>query len=106
MANSGITTPVLLLACIGLVAITLMPPIAGSRWDDGNVAVNMTGNITAMKPFMGACPVNGTCMVMEPEYAVCPANDNCVKYNCQTFEGSCLGTNKTTGKTCYKAENV
>lgn len=103
MANSGKTATTLLLIWIGVVAIALIQPIAGSRWDDNNAAQgNMIGNLTEMKPFMGKCPVNNTCMVMDPKFAFCPANDECLRYNCQTFEGACLGTNKTTGKTCFK----
>lgn len=50
MANSGISAPVLLLACIGIVVITLAQPISGSRWDQGyttsqgNIGQSMNNN--------------------------------------------------------------
>ncbi len=44
MANSGVITPVLLLALIGTIVIALMQPIAGDRWDLGNTTLgNTTG---------------------------------------------------------------
>lgn len=106
MAKPEMIVPTLLLACIGIIIIALAQPIAGSRWDEDAGSINMTGNITEMKPFMGKCPVNETCMVMEPEFAVCPADDGCVKLNCQSLQEACPGTNETTGKTCYKVEDA
>ncbi len=83
MTKSRITSALLMLACIGIVVIALMEPVAGQMGQRGMMGQGgMMGRMVQCEGedcpgMMATCPANMTCVMMQPMMGACPEGGTC-----------------------------
>lgn len=89
MTKSRITSALLILACIGIVVIALMEPVAGQMGQRGMMGQGgmmgqegMMGRMVQCEGencegMMATCPANMTCVMMQPTTGACPEGRTC-----------------------------